>query len=147
MHLIICITNYHVVSKLKAFNQVFKSHVDRNLVRRIMSDYSVNLQRVHRPEIMNAFDPEVEMDIERVSRSSRADNEADDNQMMSVNDTFSLCKTYFDKKFEHLKRQITVPSPPPSKTRKLNTELKFKANQKQLAFNNEIDEIIDEAIP
>ena len=67
---------------------------------------------------------------------------------MTAEDTFSLVKSYFDKKFTGLKRELLVKSANVPKKRKIGVEsnLKYKSNKKQLEFNIDMEDKINDAI-
>ena len=77
--------------------------------------------------------------------------EIHDNNSITLDDTFSLVKTYFDKKFTGLKRELTENQLHQSKEKRLkrsvpDVDFKYKSNKKQFEFNNSIAEKIDEVM-
>ena len=68
---------------------------------------------------------------------------------LSQEDTFELMKTYLDKKFKSVKRELSDSISKQSKKAKPSHQksvFKYKSNEKQFAFNNEIIETVEEVM-
>ena len=69
---------------------------------------------------------------------------------MSQADQFELMKTFFDKKLTSMKRELTDTVNEKIKTKRPRientTSFKYKSNEKQVEFNKEIQEDIEDVL-
>ena len=84
--------------------------------------------------------------VERNEQHQATDAIPDEDQSMTQDDAFTLMKSYLDKKFTKMERELTEVRSQSNKRKRETPTSKYKSNSKQYELNAEVNEEIEQCI-